>query len=52
VGREEVDRLAREVLRPERLTVTRVVPESDEIPADDEEVETPAVAGRPGGSQA
>ena len=52
VGREEVDRLAREVLRPERLTVTRVVPESDEVPADDEEVETPAVAGRPGGSQA
>ncbi len=47
VGPGEVDRLARQVLRPGRLTVTRVVPESDEAP-EEAEVEAPAVSGRPG----
>lgn len=50
VAREDVDGLAREILRPERLTATRVVPESDDVP-EEGEVETPAVAGRPGGGQ-
>ncbi len=51
VDQEDVDELAREVLRPERLTATRVVPASDDVP-EDRDVEAPAVAGRPGGGQA
>jgi len=50
VEREDVDRLAREVLRPERLTVTTVVP-GEEDAGRETAAETPAVAGQPGGGQ-